>query len=97
MCAIMFTIVANSICMRTRFYSGVIGFVLTLTPLLPREWQSYTIHYRFRSSMYHIHINVIGPVTWNINKVLVDGKEETDLKIHLRDDHAEHNVNVEVG
>src|SRR3989344_733724 len=30
----MFTIVANSICMRTRFYSGVIGFVLTLTPLL---------------------------------------------------------------
>ena len=70
---------------------------LTLTPLLPREWQSYTIHYRFRSSMYHIYINVTGPATGNVKKVLVDAEEQADFKIHLCDDHTEHNVNVEVG
>mgnify|MGYP001574364078 CR=1 FL=1 len=70
---------------------------LTIAPLIPPGWQSYIIHYRFRSSMYHIHINITGPETWNVKKVLVDEQEQADFKIHLCDDHVEHNVQIQAG
>jgi len=71
--------------------------VLTLTPLLPPDWKGYTIHYRFRSTLYHIHVEVTGPTTWNVRQVVVDNVEQPDRRIHLVDDQKGHEVRVEVG
>ena len=71
--------------------------VLTLAPLLPRDWKGYAVHYRFRSALYHIHVTVAGPATWNVRSLSVDGADQADRKIHLADDGRDHDVRVEVG
>ena len=70
---------------------------LTLAPLLPEGWKEYAVHYRFYETVYHIHVTVAGPATWNVRSVSVDGAEQPDRRIHLADDHQEHAVSVEVG
>ena len=73
------------------------GESLWLSPVLPADWTSFTVHYRYRETMYHIHVEVIGPQTWNVQRVEVDGAEHADLRIGLTDDHAEHQVHLRVG
>jgi len=70
---------------------------LTFSPLVPDDWKEFTVHYRYRGTMYHIRVAVEGPATWNVRRVTVDGAEQPDRKVHLVDDHADHAVAVEVG
>ena len=71
--------------------------VLTLAPLLPADWKEFTVHYRYRTNVYHIHVTVTGPATWNVQRVVLDGQEQADRKIHLVDDPRDHQVQFEVG
>lgn len=71
--------------------------VLTLHPLLPPEWKGFRFHYRFRSTFYHVQVQVVGQETWNVRKVMVDGTSREELKLHMVDDHVEHQVVIDVG
>ncbi|HUU93383.1 MAG TPA: glucoamylase family protein [Phycisphaerae bacterium] len=70
---------------------------LTLAPILPPDWKGYTIHYRFRETLYHIKISVAGTATWNVRSVRLDDEPQPDNRIHLVDDRRDHVVRVQVG
>ncbi len=70
---------------------------LSFAPVLPSGWPGYSLHYRFKETMYHIQVSVVGGQTWNVRRVVVDEAEQADHKVHMADDHHDHTVLVEVG
>jgi cellobiose phosphorylase len=70
---------------------------LTFSPLLPVEWNEYTLHYRYRNTLYHIRVVKMGHQATQVHRVVLDGAEQHDRSIHLVDDGMEHPVVVEVG
>jgi cellobiose phosphorylase len=70
---------------------------LTFSPLLPEEWNEYTLHYRYRNTFYHIRVVKMSPQATQVHRVVLDGTEQPDKSIHLVDDGKEHPAVVEVG
>jgi cellobiose phosphorylase len=68
---------------------------LRFAPRIPKAWQSFKIHYRYRETFYHITIHNRGGT--NVSRVVVDGNEQPEKNVSLVDDRNEHNVDVEVG
>jgi cyclic beta-1,2-glucan synthetase len=69
---------------------------LRISPCIPAEWDSFTVHYRHRSSLYHI--TVIQPVISRGPTITrIDGQEVSSVYIDLLDDGAEHTVEVQLG
>ncbi len=65
---------------------------LRFEPCLPKEWDAFKLHYRYRETIYHItvrqtHDNSAASVT-------VDGVEQSGKTIPLVDDRQEHTVEV---
>jgi len=71
---------------------------LRITPCLPKGWTSFQIHYRYRQTGYHIHIqNPAGDGGRSIiNRLTVDGVPLSDNFITLVDDHGDHHVEIEL-
>ena len=71
------------------------GDRLWLAPCLPAAWQAFTVHYRYRETVYHLTIRqtVVGH---GERRVTVDGVERPDQTIALVDDRREHEVEVSV-
>ena len=72
------------------------GDQLHLTPHLPKGWSSFKIHYRFRSTVYHITIHRLAPDSPHKELRSLDGREISGETIPLRDDGREHAVEVRV-
>ena len=70
---------------------------LTFLPLLPAEWNEYTLHYRYRNTLYHIRVVKMSERATQVHRVVLDGIEQHDRSIHLVDDGKEHPAVVEVG
>jgi cyclic beta-1,2-glucan synthetase len=71
---------------------------LHMAPCMPDHWQSYTIHYRYRETLYHITVKRIGEKAAQVIRVLIDGVESKEPGIiPLADDRRPHNVDVELG
>jgi cyclic beta-1,2-glucan synthetase len=72
---------------------------LRFMPCLPRDWEAFKVHYRYRETLYHIsvrHITVFQPGDGNVASVIVDGVEQPDNSITLLDDRQEHSVEVRI-
>ncbi|MGB3225993.1 MAG: glucoamylase family protein [Desulforhopalus sp.] len=68
---------------------------LHFTPCLPADWPGFTMHYRYRETVYHI--SVLKVVSESSEKLItMDGKELNDTAIPLVDDHEEHWVEVKI-
>lgn len=70
---------------------------LRIAPCVPLEWGAYKIHYRFRDTVYHITVSLVGASTGQVTRVTLDGTEHADTRIPLIDDHHEHFVEVDLG
>ncbi|WP_098424280.1 GH36-type glycosyl hydrolase domain-containing protein [Marinobacter sp. LV10R520-4] len=57
---------------------------LIIAPCVPTHWDAYTIHYRYRETVYHINVRC-------------GGEHSAQGTIPLVDDHQEHYVEVELG
>ncbi len=68
---------------------------LRFTPCLPADWQGFTMHYRYRETVYHIMVQS-APAQDGDTHVTVDGVEQPDNTIPLIDDHQEHTVEVRI-
>ncbi|MBU3949068.1 MAG: cyclic beta 1-2 glucan synthetase [Proteobacteria bacterium] len=68
---------------------------LSFAPLLPADWKGFTVHYRYRETVYHIAIlrRQVGDDT---TSVTVDGTPQHDKTITLIDDLQEHLVEVKI-
>ncbi len=69
---------------------------LRVAPLVPPEWQEFTVRYRHRRSLHHIHVRRLGPGP-AVSRVTCDGVVQPDHRIPLHDDGAEHHAEVELG
>ena len=69
---------------------------LRVEPLMPPGWDQFDVHYRYRNTVHHIHIRRVGGGR-AVTRVVCDGVEQAERTVRLRDDRAEHHVEVEVG
>ena len=66
---------------------------LQVVPCLPAHWEGFTVHYRYRETIYHIKV-VRGQAGGNKGCVTVDGVTQQEQAIPLVDDHREHLIEV---
>jgi cellobiose phosphorylase len=67
---------------------------LWIEPRIPASWADFMVHYRYRETVYHIHIVNRGGT---VSRVVCDGTEQPTKRIPLRDDHRPHQVDIELG
>jgi len=67
---------------------------LRFEPCLPAEWDSFTVHYRYRETTYHITVLQLRDNSGA--SVTVDGVEQIGRTISLIDDRREHAVEVRI-
>ncbi len=68
---------------------------LRVEPCLPADWVGFTVHYRYRDTVYHVA--VLHTSAGNGEKsVTVDGVPQDDQTIPLVDDRQEHAVEVRI-
>jgi len=72
------------------------GDRLRLSPLLPKAWESFKIHYRYRQTVYHITFTRRGGDDTHAPRLVLDGEELSGETLPLRDDRQEHAVEVTV-
>ena len=72
------------------------GDQLRLAPLLPKAWTTFTLHYRYRQTVYHIAIVRLAASSPTANPISLDGEELPGKTIPLRDDRQEHKVEIRV-
>jgi cyclic beta-1,2-glucan synthetase len=66
---------------------------LHIEPCIPADWQTYTVHYRYRETVYHIYVNKTQEIDKGIT-ITVDGVQNPDKIIPLIDDRQDHTVEV---
>lgn len=69
---------------------------LTFAPKPPRDWNSYQVHYRFRSTNYHITVECTQAGN-AVQSLSLDGVEQFDFVVNLVDDHEHHQVVIVLG
>ena len=68
---------------------------LHVAPCLPADWKGFTLHYRYRETLYHISVLQVSDGNGE-KRVIVDGVEQQDKAIPLVDDRQEHLVEVRI-
>ncbi len=68
---------------------------LRVAPCLPADWKGFTLHYRYRDTLYHINVLQVSAGNGEMS-VTVDGVERHDKVIPLVDDRQEHSVEVKI-
>jgi len=72
------------------------GDALRLHPRLPRAWPGIKIHYRFRSTLYHISISQ-GSHAGEGDSLVLDGQKLEGDAFPLKDDLRDHHVSFVLG
>jgi cyclic beta-1,2-glucan synthetase len=67
---------------------------LFFEPCLPADWEGFTMHYRFRETIYHIKVRQQQAGENEVPTVMVDGVMQQEMAIALVDDGQEHTVEV---
>ncbi len=68
---------------------------LRFAPCLPADWRAFTVHYRYRETVYHITVLQTDAAN-NQTSVIVDGVDQHDQAIPLIDDRQEHWAEVRI-
>ncbi len=69
------------------------GERLRIEPCLPMDWRGFTVHYRFRETVYHIDVHQTPHATGD-QRLSLDGNAQPDMAVPLVDDRVEHKVDV---
>jgi len=72
------------------------GDHLRLTPHLPKAWDSFKVHYRYRQTVYHITIRRVAGTSPATGFLTLDGKEIAGKSLPLCDDQREHFAELRV-
>ncbi len=68
---------------------------LHVAPCLPVDWKGFTLHYRYRETLYHITVLQVSAGNGE-TRVTVNGVEQHDKAIPLVNDRQEHSVEVKI-
>jgi cellobiose phosphorylase len=67
------------------------GDRLRIEPCLPADWPGFTVHYRYRETVYHIAVHQT-PRAAGPQRLSLDGEGQPGMAVPLVDDHLEHRV-----
>ena len=73
------------------------GNQLRLTPSLPPNWSTFTVHYLYRQTFYHIRVTRLSDALLDGRRLSLDGQALAGNNISLLDDHRDHSVEMQVG
>jgi cellobiose phosphorylase len=73
------------------------GNQLRLTPSLPKTWSTFTLHYRYRQTPYHIRITRLPGAPSGDRRLSLDGRPLPADTLPLLDDRREHSVEMQIG
>jgi cellobiose phosphorylase len=73
------------------------GNQLRLTPSLPKSWSTFTLHYRYGQTHYHIRIARLPAVPAGGGRLSLDGQALAGNIVSLLDDHRDHSVEMQMG
>ena len=73
------------------------GNQLRLTPSCPGTWSGFTLHYRYRQTLYHIHITKLPGAPPGGSQLSLDGQALAGNIISLLDDGRDHSVEMQIG
>jgi cyclic beta-1,2-glucan synthetase len=73
------------------------GDTLTIDPVIPKDWPSFHLRYRFQNTVYRIAVENPEHCSRGVTLVELDGVASTDKVITLRDDALAHEVRVVLG
>ena len=68
------------------------GHRLQIVPCMPATWDAFTVHYRFRETVYHIDVRQAP--SGGGTRVRLDGVDQVATDLLLVDDSREHRVEV---
>jgi len=63
---------------------------------MPKSWNSYKVHYRYRQTVYHIAISRLDDGTDDTQQLWLDGNLLAQEMLPLTDDRLEHKVELKV-
>jgi cellobiose phosphorylase len=69
------------------------GDRLRIEPCLPANWNGFTLHYRYRETVYHVTVHQTPHATGD-QRLSVDGQTQSDMAVTLVDDRVEHKVDL---
>jgi cellobiose phosphorylase len=72
------------------------GNYLVLTPRLPKEWDAFTVRYRYRQTQYHIRISRDPSLTPGGSRLALNDIVLAGNKVPLADDHRDHSVELHI-
>ncbi|HZR20736.1 MAG TPA: glucoamylase family protein [Verrucomicrobiae bacterium] len=72
------------------------GNHLVLTPRLPKKWDAFTIHYRYRQTHYRIRITRSSAAPPDNGRLSLDGQALEGNKISLLDDRRDHFAELQI-
>ncbi len=67
---------------------------LTFNPCLPPDWKNFKIHYRFRTTTYHLHFHITGVA--QPPRITLDGQSIDTPHLTLIDDQKDHHVHIDL-
>lgn len=73
------------------------GHDIRMDPCIPRDWNEYSIKYKFGRTLYDIRVKNPDGVNKGVKVLTIDGKTYSDNVIKLADDGKEHSVEVLMG
>lgn len=66
---------------------------IILAPCVPDEWEEYSIQYRYKSSIYNIHV-ANTQKTNQVQELKINGETMEGREIKLKDDNGIYNVEI---
>ncbi|MFL7867499.1 MAG: glucoamylase family protein [Anaerolineales bacterium] len=73
------------------------GDSLSVRPCVPKEWNSFSITYRFGEASYRIRVENPEGVNRGVQEVTLDGETLPDGVIPLKSEKANHEVSIRLG
>ena len=73
------------------------GKTIIIDPCIPKNWEGYSIKYKYNNSTYDIKVNNPQGINKGVKKISVDGKVSASNQIKLVNDGKTHDVDVLMG
>jgi cyclic beta-1,2-glucan synthetase len=72
------------------------GHQMNLKPHLPKDWDSFTMHYRFQNTFYHITIVRLSGESTELETLTLDGTALSGTIVPLTNDQKDHHIEMTV-
>jgi cyclic beta-1,2-glucan synthetase len=86
----------NRLLLETLLGVNLEGKQLRLTSRLPVTWSTFTVHYRYRQTPYHIRVTRLPGAPHGASQLSLDGQALMGNMLRLLDDHRDHVVEMQV-